>query len=288
MYVIRSDQPRLHQFMIALHDNFEPIHVQLLHCFPLPTLDTAIFHLVCAKTRSQTMRSQPSHTMLVAPSSGSSSFQLEHSYKSGTPWLSPKYRDNNYCHYCRRRGHTLDKCWQKRRCNAPIAAVAHTKSGSSPAAPSSIAPFGQSSGSSVTLFTANLKPIVNQVLLSRSGNASSSVLLVLPNTFSSWPFDSTCCIHMTPYPTSLTTYAPRPHSSLIHTTDGSTMTIKNIGTIKTPSFFVLEVFDVLELSFNPLCLLANCVNLDIDLFLTSLVCMCRILIQARPDHWYWA
>jgi hypothetical protein len=74
MYVKRRDQHRLHQFLMALHDDFKPVHVQLLHRSPLPTLDTAIFELIRAETRSQTMRSQPSHTVLAAPSFGSSSF----------------------------------------------------------------------------------------------------------------------------------------------------------------------------------------------------------------------
>jgi hypothetical protein len=74
MYVKRRDQHRLHQFLMALHDDFEPVCVQLLHRSPLPTLDTAIFELVRAETRLQTMCSQPSHTVLAAPSFGSSSF----------------------------------------------------------------------------------------------------------------------------------------------------------------------------------------------------------------------
>ncbi|XP_059436287.1 uncharacterized protein LOC132169237 [Corylus avellana] len=52
MHVARRDQHRLHQFLMALHDDFEPVRVQLLHRSPLPTLDTAIFELVHAETRS--------------------------------------------------------------------------------------------------------------------------------------------------------------------------------------------------------------------------------------------
>jgi hypothetical protein len=58
--------------MMALRDDFEHVHVQLLHRSPLPTLNTVIFKLVRAETRSQTMCSQPSHTVLVVPSSASS------------------------------------------------------------------------------------------------------------------------------------------------------------------------------------------------------------------------
>jgi hypothetical protein len=60
---------------MALCDDFELVCVKLLHRSPLFTLDTAIFELVHAENRSQTIHSQPSHTMLAAPSSGSSSFQ---------------------------------------------------------------------------------------------------------------------------------------------------------------------------------------------------------------------
>ena len=185
----------------------------------------------------------------------SSSFQQEHYDRSDTPRLPPKSRDNNYCHYCRCQGHTIDKCWHKGRSNAPIATIAHTDSGSSlvassPTVPSSVASSGQASGSSVTLSVANFEAIVNQVIISHSGNASSSVFSVLPGTSSPWLFDSAYCNYMTPHPTSFTTSAPLPHSSLIHTVDGSTMYVKNIGIISTPSLSLPKVFHMPELSFN--------------------------------------
>jgi hypothetical protein len=52
MYIIRRNQHRLHQFLMAFLDDFEPIRVQLLHHSPLPTLDIAIFELVRAENRS--------------------------------------------------------------------------------------------------------------------------------------------------------------------------------------------------------------------------------------------
>jgi hypothetical protein len=77
MYVTRRNQHRLHQFFMALIDDFEPVRVQLLHRSPLPNLDTTIFELVLAENRLQTIRSQSSHTVLATPSSGSFSFQRE-------------------------------------------------------------------------------------------------------------------------------------------------------------------------------------------------------------------
>jgi hypothetical protein len=55
---------------------------------------------------------------------------------------------------------------------------------------------------------------------------------------------------MTPHPTSFTTSAHLPHSLLIHTANGSTMNVKNIGTISTHSLSLPEVFHMPELSFN--------------------------------------
>jgi hypothetical protein len=219
--------------------------LKLLHRSPFPTLDTAIFELVRAENRSQTKCSYPNHTVLAAPSSSSLSFQQEHFDRLNTPSLLPKSHNNYYCQLCQRRGHTMDRCWSKRRSNAPIAAAAHIESDSSKVAPSSHA-----SGSDITLFAVDFETIVNQVILSRSGSAFSFILSVLLGTSSPWLFDSTCCNHMTPQPTSSTIYVPSPHSSLIHTIDGSITTVKNIGTINTSSLFVLEVFHVPELSFN--------------------------------------
>jgi hypothetical protein len=86
--------------------------------------------------------------------------------------------------------------------------------------------------------------------MSHSGNASSFVLSVLPDTSSPWLFDSAYCNHMTSHPTSFTTFVPLSHSSLICTTDGSTMNVKNISTISTPFLSLPEVFHVPKLSFN--------------------------------------
>jgi len=55
---------------------------------------------------------------------------------------------------------------------------------------------------------------------------------------------------MTPYASSFTTSGPPSHTSLIHTANGSSMTVQTIGTVHTPSLFVLDVFHVSKLSFN--------------------------------------
>jgi hypothetical protein len=139
------------------------------------------------------------------------------------------------------------KCWRKAKSSASAAAVITTQSASSLAAP--VTPSSDSTGSAPTLSPADFEAIINQVL-TRSGNASSSALSVLPGKSSSWLFDFVCCNHMTPYASLFTTYAPPSHTSLIHTADDSSMTVQTIGTIHTPSLSVPDVFHVPKLSFG--------------------------------------
>jgi hypothetical protein len=243
MYADRRDQHRLYQFLMALQDDFEPVRGQLLHCSHLPTLDQAVCELVREETRLFTLRSK--HTPHTHPVLATPSPQTEHSDRSGRG--PSKNRDNPCCRYCHRHGHTIDKCLRKVKSSASAAAVTTTKSASSSATP--IAPSGNSTGSALTLSPADFEAIINQVL-PRSGNASSSILSVLPGKSSSWIFDSACYNHMTSYASSFTTFAPPSHTSLIQTADGSSMTIQTIGTVNTPSLSVPDVFHVPKLSFN--------------------------------------
>ncbi|XP_059623074.1 uncharacterized protein LOC132266238 [Cornus florida] len=63
------NQIRLHQFLMSLHDDFEPIRSQLLHRLLLPSLNQALNELVREETRLQTCHSQNHLTVLATPSS---------------------------------------------------------------------------------------------------------------------------------------------------------------------------------------------------------------------------
>jgi hypothetical protein len=185
-----------------------------------------------------TLRSQHTphtHSVLAAPS-----LQTEHSDNSDRSGRGPsKNLDNPFCRYCRCCGHTIDKCWCKAKSSASAAIVTTTESASSSAAPATSS--GDSTRSALTLSPADFEAIINQVL-ARSGNASSSVLSILLGKSFSWLFDSVCCNHMTPYASSFTTSAPLSHTSLIHTTDGSSMVVQTIGIVHTLPFLFLMSF----------------------------------------------
>uniref|UniRef100_A0A2N9G0E6 Reverse transcriptase Ty1/copia-type domain-containing protein n=1 Tax=Fagus sylvatica TaxID=28930 RepID=A0A2N9G0E6_FAGSY len=57
-YATRRDQMHLYQFLMALHDDYEPVRGQLLHQIPTPSLDVALNELVREETRLQTLQAQ--------------------------------------------------------------------------------------------------------------------------------------------------------------------------------------------------------------------------------------
>ena len=57
-YANFRDQMHLYQFLMALHDDYEPVRGQLLHQIPTPSLDAALNKLVCEETCLQTLQAQ--------------------------------------------------------------------------------------------------------------------------------------------------------------------------------------------------------------------------------------
>jgi hypothetical protein len=127
---------------------------------------------VCIIIEKSGRHTQPTYPVLaVARFSGASSSLPAQFDKPGRGPPS-KNRDNPYCRYCCRRGHTVDKCWRKAKSSASVATVTTVETTPSPAATS-----GETPGSDITLSPADFEAIINQVL-ARSGNVSSFVLSV--------------------------------------------------------------------------------------------------------------
>ena len=66
----------------------------------------------------------------------------------------------------------------------------------------------------------------------------------------SWFMDSACCNHMTPHSSFFSEIKPAPHPLNIHTTNSSTMSCHNIGSVLTSNLSVSGVFNVPNLSYN--------------------------------------
>uniref|UniRef100_A0A2N9H4Y0 Uncharacterized protein n=1 Tax=Fagus sylvatica TaxID=28930 RepID=A0A2N9H4Y0_FAGSY len=146
-YATRRDQMRFYQFLMALHDDYEPVCSQLLHQIPIPSLDAALNELVREETRLQNLTSSEQAQC------------LGYYVTSCTP--SAKH------------GHTIETCYHR---NRSTAAVTQGNTDQTPIA--AVAPAH--SGSTITLTTDQLEDIIAQALV-RAGNASSSsALSVLP------------------------------------------------------------------------------------------------------------
>ena len=66
----------------------------------------------------------------------------------------------------------------------------------------------------------------------------------------SWLMNSACCNHMTPHSSLFSNLKPAPHSLNIRTTNVSTMSGHNIGSVSTSNLLVPSFFNVHDLSYN--------------------------------------
>uniref|UniRef100_A0A2N9HTD6 Integrase catalytic domain-containing protein n=1 Tax=Fagus sylvatica TaxID=28930 RepID=A0A2N9HTD6_FAGSY len=233
-YATRRDQMRLYQFLMALHDDYEPVRGQLLHQLPTPSLDAALNDLVREETRLQTLQAQNKLNVL-ATTSPLAPLQQSDSDQSSLNTRRSDRKSNKFCRYCKKHGHTIETCFRR---NRSTAAVTHGDTDQTPTA--AVAPAH--SGSAITLTTDQLEDIIAQALV-RAGNASSSsALSVLPGKFSSWLLDSACCNHMTPSPSFFSHTSSARHAPTIHTANGSTMLVRSIGTVSTSKLSISDVF----------------------------------------------
>ena len=67
-YATRSDEMRLYQFLMALHDDYEPVCGQLLHQIPTLSLDATLNELIREETRLQTLQAQNKLNVLATTS----------------------------------------------------------------------------------------------------------------------------------------------------------------------------------------------------------------------------
>uniref|UniRef100_A0A2N9GQ59 Uncharacterized protein n=1 Tax=Fagus sylvatica TaxID=28930 RepID=A0A2N9GQ59_FAGSY len=147
-YATRRDQMRLYQFLMALHEDYEPVRGQLLHQLPTPSLDAALNDLVREETRLQTLQAQNKLNVL-ATTSPLAPLQQSDSDQSSLNTRRSDRKSNKFCRYCKKHGHTIETCFRR---NRSTAAVTHGDTDQTPTA--TVAPAH--SGSAITLTTDQL------------------------------------------------------------------------------------------------------------------------------------
>ena len=114
----------------------------------------------------------------------------------------------------------------------------------------SISVESQFSRSTINLSPTELQEIIAQAVRMAGNVSLSTNLSVSPCKSQTWPFDSTCCNHMTPHSSLFSKIDPAPHPLNIHIFDGSTMHGNSLGFVSTSNLFVPGVFHVPNLSYN--------------------------------------
>ena len=163
-----------------------------------------------------------------------------------------RHRQSNkrFCNFCKHFGHNIETCYQRNKIVVSVstATVANTES-VQPMAP--IFAQSKSSDHTFTISTDDLKNIIANVVHMVSNASYFSSLSALSGMCpSSWLMDSACYNHMTPHSSLFSELKPAPHPLNIHTTNGSTMSSHNIGSVSTSNLSIPGVFNVPNLSYN--------------------------------------
>ena len=148
------------------------------------------------------------------------------------------------CNFCKHFGHNIKTCYQ---CNKSAVSVSATIANTESVQPMAT----QSSGSTFTISRDDLVNIIANVIR-MVGNASyfSSLSILSGMSPTSWLMDSACCNHMTPHSSLFSELKPAPHPFNICTSNGSTISDHNIGSVSTSNLSVPRVFNVPDLSYN--------------------------------------
>ena len=117
-----------------------------------------------------------------------------------------------------------------------------------------MAPISAQSKSSERTFTMSIDDLKNIIanVIRMVGNVSysSSLSALSGMSHSSWFMDSACCNHITPHSSLFSELKLAPQPLNIRTTNGSTMSGHNIGSVWTFNLLVPGVFNVPNLSYN--------------------------------------
>ena len=152
------------------------------------------------------------------------------------------------CNFCKCFSHNIETCYQRNKSTVSIsvATVANTESVQPMAL---VSAQSQSSGSTFIISKDDLINIIANVIRMVGNVSYSSSLLVLSGMSpTSWLMDSPCCNHMAPHLSLFFDLKPAPHLLNICTTNGSTMSCHNIGSVLTSNLLVTRVFNVPDLS----------------------------------------
>jgi hypothetical protein len=278
-----QERLRLHQFLMGILDDFEPVRSQLLNRSPLSIVNQAVNDLVREEAHLKSHHScQPHTTVLATPASVSPTVTAPS--RGHDKRRSNQKNSHLICAFFKNRGHTIDRC--NMRARILQCSTALTIFGSVPS--SDAASFDPISLTTPTYSIVDLQALFSQIQ-PPSSSASNPALSVTPGISSEWFLDSACYNHMTDNPHLTSAYTP-PVLPTITTADGSAMTVSHVDSISTPNLSVSDVFCVPKLHLNVLSV-EQLTELGLNLFFSSCGClvqdsrMGQIVGTARKVGW---
>ena len=236
-----KDLRRFTQFMMGLHEDFEPTRVALLSHSPLPSLDAVVKELILKENRHLHYHLSSSDVVLATPRPPSPSSD----------------RPRHICTYCHKPGHDITECYRKKKDDKR---KQHQSCDTFPrpqAAVMSYAPVDDH-----VVIVSQLKSMFHRYM------SQPSLALSVTSGNKSWLLDSACCNHMTPHASYFSQKTPLAHSLIIYTANSSHMSVSHIGTVSSLDLTIFETYLVPKLSLNLLSFGQLC-ELGLDLYFSN-------------------
>ncbi|GFS32293.1 hypothetical protein Acr_00g0021810 [Actinidia rufa] len=154
-------------------------------------------------------------------------------------WIDLRHLDPEVCKHCRQRcpGHYLSAY--------PRVSITQDTSPQSTAATNGVSSTASTSPTLINI--SDLSALVRQIL-STSGNPSTASSV--SSSISPWYFDSGCSNHMTSDASIFSIKSSESSFPVIHTTNGSSMTVDHVGHVSTSALSLSHTYYVPKLTIN--------------------------------------
>nr|KYP43794.1 hypothetical protein KK1_034774 [Cajanus cajan] len=269
------ERVRVFKFLHGLNSEFDPIPVQILGKNKLPSL-SEVFHIVRGEeTRRSVMLEEGSSIdgSALATSKGPLDGSALASGKGpvkGSSFGRPPIkagRDDRWCSYCRKSGHTKETCYRlhgkekvlertggfkgltQRRANQVTSN--HESAPSITPAENEVLALSKAELERLRALMDSLSKTSNSCSLTMTGKSSSFLSFNASNTENIWIIDSSATDHMTPHSPYFSSYTTSSSNQHITIANGSHTPVIGCGNIQLQSSLLLKnVLHVPQLSNN--------------------------------------
>ena len=244
-------QDRIYHFLEGLRPEFEGLRSQIYNRGVHESFDDAIAAVVREEGRLQQMKVNPESLAFVSHQGGKSQ-PFSFPPRGQDKGQEKQWKDGPFCNYCKRRGHTKDKCWKLRGRppQPPYLGQTHIVEGSdqqgsqnrtsSQAMVQEVQRLVREEMQQLKNLLTSGGSVMGSTSLAGSGNLNLSnflsdflALSVSNNSIKeAWILDSGATDHMTPNKENFMRFNPIDKGRYVKTADGTLLPVMGIGTIK--------------------------------------------------------